>query len=272
MLSAGYSLSTPRFLLDTYPGAAAAYSLRKLRSGYSGPCVRVRRSSDNAEKDIGFSGETLDETALLNFVGNNDGFVVTWYGQSSNARDISENTQARQPQIVSSGSILTSNSLPTLDFEGSVLHKNGFTISQPFTSFAVTEYTSTDTEFVHDGWNLDGSKPDNSHRVILRELNGNNHIFAGSNMAGSVKKQVLHAQSAHYEGASSNIFINGSSDATGDAGTNDLTDGFVVGSDHKASLPGNDHDGNISELVIFGVSQKSNQSAIQQNQIDYYNL
>ena len=40
------------YLLDTYTGAAAAYSLRKLRSAYTGSAIRVRRSSDNIETNI----------------------------------------------------------------------------------------------------------------------------------------------------------------------------------------------------------------------------
>ena len=42
-------------LLDTYPNAAAAYSVRKLRTAYTGSAIRVRRSSDNAEQNIGFT-------------------------------------------------------------------------------------------------------------------------------------------------------------------------------------------------------------------------
>jgi hypothetical protein len=58
-------------LLDTYTGAAVAYSLRQLRTAYTGAAIRVRRSSDNAEQDIGFVGGDLDTTSMLNFVGNN---------------------------------------------------------------------------------------------------------------------------------------------------------------------------------------------------------
>jgi hypothetical protein len=43
-LSGGVNL-----LLDDYPNAAVAYSLRKLRTDYTGNSIRVRRSSDNAE-------------------------------------------------------------------------------------------------------------------------------------------------------------------------------------------------------------------------------
>jgi hypothetical protein len=49
--------------------ATAAYSTRLLSSTYTGTAIRVRRTSDNSEADIGFtpSGD-LDQSALLNFV------------------------------------------------------------------------------------------------------------------------------------------------------------------------------------------------------------
>jgi hypothetical protein len=56
-------------LLDTYPNAAATYSFRKLSNYYAGSAIRVRRSSDNAEQDIGFVGKNLDTTSLASFAG-----------------------------------------------------------------------------------------------------------------------------------------------------------------------------------------------------------
>ena len=59
------------------PNDAVAYSLRKLRSAYIGSAVRVRRSSDNTEQDIGFTTQgELDTTSLLSFV-NEDVDVYT---------------------------------------------------------------------------------------------------------------------------------------------------------------------------------------------------
>jgi hypothetical protein len=59
-------------LLDMYPNAAVAYSLRKLRDGYSGYAIKVRRSFDSEVQDIGFkSSGDLDTTSLNNFFGNN---------------------------------------------------------------------------------------------------------------------------------------------------------------------------------------------------------
>jgi hypothetical protein len=71
-------------LLDMYPNAAVAYSLRKLRDGYSGYAIKVRRSFDGTVQDIGFkSSGDLDTTSLNNFFGNNiilqsENFNTTW--------------------------------------------------------------------------------------------------------------------------------------------------------------------------------------------------
>jgi hypothetical protein len=99
--------------------SAAAYSLRKLRSGYTGSAIRVRRSSDNAEADIGFdSAGNLDTTALLTFIGSGNGFVTTWYDQSGNARNATQTTAGSQPLIVSNGALEALNGKPAILFDG----------------------------------------------------------------------------------------------------------------------------------------------------------
>ena len=114
-------------LLDTYTGAAVAYSAaRRLATAYTGSLIRVRRSSDNAEQDIGYDGSNvLDESALTTFVGANNGFVTTWYDQSGNALNVNQSTAANQPQIVSSGSVLKDNSKPKIQFDGTNDFFNG---------------------------------------------------------------------------------------------------------------------------------------------------
>jgi hypothetical protein len=54
-----------RGLLNQYPGAAAAYSLRKLSSAVSN-VVRVRRASDNDEED--FTAEQIELGEMVNWV------------------------------------------------------------------------------------------------------------------------------------------------------------------------------------------------------------
>jgi hypothetical protein len=129
-------------LLDTFPNAAAAYSLRLLRSAYTGSAIRVRRSNDNAEQDIAFdNGGNLDTSALTSFVGANNGFVVTWYDQSGNARNATQSTAGNQPQIVSSGSVILNNGKPSLEF-------NGTSSSLNATDFQTASYTNITTFLV----------------------------------------------------------------------------------------------------------------------------
>lgn len=119
-------------LLDLYPNAAAAYSVRKLRSAYSGAAIRVRRSSDNAEQDIGFTGTgDLDETALTAFVGANDGFVVTWYDQSGNGLDVSQLNPVAQSRIVISGVVQQAG----IYFNGTNLVRVGSNLGQKTNGF-----------------------------------------------------------------------------------------------------------------------------------------
>jgi PKD repeat protein len=107
-------------LLDAFPNAEVAYSLRKLRAAYTGSAIRVRRSSDNTEQDIGFNGSNgLDTTALLAFVGAGNGFVTTWYDQSGNGLNATQSTAGNQPQIVSSGVVLVENGKPSMSASGS---------------------------------------------------------------------------------------------------------------------------------------------------------
>jgi hypothetical protein len=103
-------------LLDLYPNAAAAYSLRKLRTAYTGSAIRVRRSSDNTEQDIGFVSGNLDTVSLLAFCGAGNGFVTTWYDQSGNANNATQSTAANQPEIVSSGVVILQNSKPIIRY------------------------------------------------------------------------------------------------------------------------------------------------------------
>jgi hypothetical protein len=114
------SVTTLGLLLDLYPSAAAAYSVRLLRTAYTGNAIRVRRSSDNTEQDIGFSSGNLDTTSLTTFCSGTNGFVTTWYDQSGNANNATQSTAANQPQIVSSGSVINVNGKPSLDYTSSI--------------------------------------------------------------------------------------------------------------------------------------------------------
>lgn len=105
-LTIGAAFAAPGVLDVLSISAAAAYSTRRVRSSYTGPAMRVRRSIDNAEQDIGFDGAgLLDEAALIAHVGSGTGFVRTWYDQSGNDRDVSNAVSDAQARIVNGGVI-----------------------------------------------------------------------------------------------------------------------------------------------------------------------
>lgn len=126
--------------------ASVAYSLRRLRAAYSGSCIRVRRSSDNAEADIGFtSGGHLDTVALSAHVGAGAGFVTTFYDQTTGARNLTQPTAANQPRIMASGVFDTlTPGRAGIDCNGTtqMLLGAAFTINQPFSRSGVVKFTS----------------------------------------------------------------------------------------------------------------------------------
>lgn len=99
--------------------SAVAYSLRQLSSGYTGPAISVRRSTDDAIQEIGFTvaGE-LDTDALLSFTGNGNSYVNVWYDQSGNGRNMQQDDINDQPQIIFNGEMKFIGSKPTIDFSG----------------------------------------------------------------------------------------------------------------------------------------------------------
>jgi len=105
-------------LLDTYTGAAAAYSVRKLDKDYTGYCMKVRRASDDAEADIGFdSNGDLDTAAIATHCGASNGYVSVWYDQANvggTPNNATQSTSGNQPQIYNGTAILTENGKPCI--------------------------------------------------------------------------------------------------------------------------------------------------------------
>jgi len=134
--------SPSTFLLDRYTGAAAAYSLRQLSSNYTGSAIRVRRSSDNTEQNIGFVDGVLDTASLLTFCGVGDGAVTTWYDQSGNNKNAVQSSAVSQPFVVVSGSIILDGSKPVIFGPGQKSLEAPNLIGSSHTWFSVHNVTS----------------------------------------------------------------------------------------------------------------------------------
>jgi len=125
-------LSTQRPILDRLSvRAVAIYSLRRMRADYAGFCVRVRRSSDSTERNIGFVGNVIDTVALLAFVGAGDGFVVRKHDHSVNGFDATQSNAAFQPRIVSAGVLDIRNARATTIYSGTQRLQTAAVINHP---------------------------------------------------------------------------------------------------------------------------------------------
>ena len=98
----------PRYgILDGYPeNMAYGFARRLLLASWAGALYRVRRSSDNAERDIQPAADGTDTAALIAFVGSDSAYVVAWYDQTGNGLHLVQSNIDRQPMIVNAGTVL----------------------------------------------------------------------------------------------------------------------------------------------------------------------
>jgi hypothetical protein len=261
-------------VLDLYPNASAAYSLRLLRTAYSGSAIRIRRSGDNSETDIGFlSNGDFNAASATAFCiaggGTQNGFVVTWYDQSGNANNVTQIIAANQPQIVSGGTIVSINSKSSINFDGNdLLIKTGLGLNTATTCFSV--YRNTSLVGNPNVFSTGLVAVSTQKAFGLNSGTGFQRIFAGSSLQFNVASVV----NTHYlgynlfNGASSQIAINGASSIVGDAGTNSNTD-LSIGAGLAAS---NFMIGGIQEIILYATNRSANKTEIESNINSYYGI
>ena len=257
-------------LLDTYSGAAAAYSLRLLRAEYSGSAIRVRRSDDNEEQDIGFRNNDLDTSTLESFSLGSDCFVVTWYDQSDNEtpNNATNATASQQPKIVSSGTTITDNSKPCIDFDGSsdalefeelTLGNSNWYINAVYDSTRtnledyllygdsgatrIRMYVTTARFYISNNsysYSIDGHR--NTQNLFTFEADDSRYLRVYKNADEKGTAQAINAD--HYFKPSS----------LGQAGGSRTIKGFV------------------QEIIIYNSDQSSNRTGIETNINDHYSI
>lgn len=269
-------------LLDLYPSAAAAYSFRKLRDGYTGSAIRVRRSNDNAEQDIGFNGNNnFDEAALTQFAGVNSCFVTTWYDQSGNGRDATQTTAANQPRIVNAGTIDKQGSNPIIVFDGvnDYFSADGTYSLDTHSIFATVKSLNTSTpktvfsrssqsvttrreafSYVYlDRYDLQVSNSTNFPTAI-KTYTPTNFVLISGTIAGAT-------------GTMSN-YVNNSIGTTATSVAAGLTGTLftLIGAVYDAGVITYYMDGRMNEVIIYNSNQSSNLSAINGNINTYYGI
>lgn len=285
-----YGTTATTLFLDTYTDAVAAYSVRKLRTAYTGSALRVRRDSDNTEQDIGFDGSgNLDESALGAFVGTDSGYVTKWYDQTANARDAAQTTGTAQPRIVNAGTIdkvngkvaVTFPSSRTMSVTNSVgyfrnvgigeaffVTKSNSTASGARYLYAHTTPTNTTQRFsVYDS----GTTADRFTMVARRldaQATATTATF-GTNHGTTA--QYLLSVYADWTNGTISIKQNGAGQVTASlpsSGNTSDTDAaaITIGGSRTTST----YNGWQQEIILFNTDQTSNRTAIESNINTYF--
>lgn len=253
------------FLLDGFPGAEMAFSLRKLRSAYTGSAIRVRRSSDSAEQDIGFVNNNLDESALTTFCGSSDGLVVTWYDQASN-KDYTNATATEQPKIVDAGSVIKVNGKAAIRFDGSNDNLIGTAVN-----FNTSNYQTFVGKRASSGTNLialGGSQYNFS-------LYNDNNYYLQASTAGYQTSNATDTSTAQLiltglnNGSAQKIYKNANEVSSSFVSFTLGTLIFKIG--QYGNIP-QFLNGELQEIVFYNVNQESNRTGIETNMKTFYNV
>lgn len=255
-------------LLDDYPGASAAYSLRSLSSTYTGPVVEVRRSSDNATQDF-----TADEVSTIaGWVGaGNDGFVRTWYDQSGNGNDAVQTTNARQPQIVDNGVLNEVNGKPAILFNDVL---NNFLTISPVVSISTS---NTSFNVIERYVPKSGNSGFNFRFSYDRTFNGsvNNNLTIASQSTQTFLGNIVYLEqrleSINFS-SSGFYYLNGQNQGALSLTPNTALPGFA---DYIGNTTGDGvyaFNGNMQELIYYPSNQSTNRTGIESNINTYYNI
>lgn len=268
-------------LLDTYSGAAVAYSLRKLRSAYTGNCIRVRRSSDNTEQNIGFVNNVLDTASLLTFCGAGNGFVTTWYDQSGNGLNLSMSTATNQPRIVNAGTIDSKDGTTAMKFNGTshFLGRAALTALAAGNNFSYFTVASNDvTNIANDVFNNNGTSGGRVNVFIDTRTTGGIYLnFLIQNSSSTNYRANLSAADGSTNQRLLSGFLNGFNMSA-------FNNGLTGGTDTYTGTYGNVYfelarlgnlrylNGYIQELIIYPTDESSNRVGIETNINTYYTI
>jgi hypothetical protein len=292
------TLQEPQLLLlDAYPNSVGAYSLRKLKSDYSGSCIQVRRLIDNVLQDIGFADNELDTASLLSFIGSGDGVVRTWYDQSGNNNHAFNINTNAHPRIVTSGVIVTNpDGIISLDFTlggnrlltftsgttfrnvnyGAVfsVYQNSESVRRDVIGYT-TSTSTTGRILLSDGLGISNRETIASRRLdsdSLTVLNSTTNYTSATKIVTGV---------VNWGSGSSLLKRNGSVIATssthGTAGFTSDTNSAISNNtlNNSAGIGAVFTSGTvkfISEIVLYNTNQDSNITGIETNINNFYNI
>lgn len=266
---------------DDVDDIAAIYSMRRVRTDYTGPIIRIRRSSDGAEMDIQYNGDNvLDIVAIALFCLTGHGQVVKWYDQSGNGHDLSQAIVTNQPFIYYNGSLLTMGDKATLDLHNAVnqlacmttVLNATITDAAPYTVFGRYRW-STSASGEHT-YLFDNYSNDSSRSILFSNSGGGIFIHKTVSLTTGVTRPTAAATVyAVYNGPSSKFGLNGAMESTGDTGSLTIQKGITLGFPNLGMGGITDvfeMEGQVQELVWLNGDKSAERETIESIITDYY--
>jgi hypothetical protein len=256
--------------------SSAAFGLRKLNCSYSGSAIQVRRSSDNALLNIGFTSDgDLDTAAMKTFIGTNSAFVTTWYDQSGNGRNATQATTTRQPRIMNAGLIDRQNTKPAIYFQGITFglftgNLNIFGTNASFNSVAKVRANLTYNATVNTtNGNLPSPLDFYNNQVVIG--NGVSYTFYTPSQTFDAAKPLGIWTYSGTSGGAVNMWYNSASILASTAGFfGSSNTPMAIGSRNDAVTG---LDGWISEVITFAaIPSATDRLFVEWTQSQYYNI
>lgn len=262
-------------LLDDYPGAAAAYSLRKLDKDYTGFAMEIRRASDNATQNIGFVGENLDVTSINTFCTGTTCTVRTWYDQSGNGNNCTQLTTTKQPLIYSSGSgVVIQDAKPAFQFDGTddiLTTDNNYAFGSVISMISVANILTnksysrilSSTTDIYAFLGTAGSP------FYIASFFGNGTTW-GTVAAQSTTTWIQQRLVISIGESTNYLYIDNNSAITRSNPMGSYTGKFDIGG--STGTPAQSSNSNIQEIIIYPNTQRSNITGIKSNINSYYSI
>ena len=269
----------PAFLLDTYTGAAAAYSTRRLNSQYTGAAMRVREDSGDTETDIGFDANgNLDTAAIATHCGSANGYVTKWYDQAASGgtgsgNDAESPPRPSQPQIYNGSAVITTNGKPALLYDGSNDAFEDVTLNSAVNQNDMAMYGAGQWQSGGPNYpaimNLRTGSDDGFSLAYRGDQFIYNDTVLGTHGSNDYTQRLW---SGYADNASSEVklFIDGSEIASTTPVSDTHSTLHVGGLGHIANSTR--WAGYIQEVIIFGASTKANNSAIETDINNYFSI
>jgi hypothetical protein len=206
-------------------------------------------------------------------VGANNGFVTTWYDQSSSGFNVTQATQANQPQIVASGVVQTQGGKPSVLFNGTTQFlataSSVATTIQSANAVILPTAFPVQAEIIRQEATISGTV------WGLRTSGTQYNLVLASTPPGAIggtATSVFQIFTGTFNnGTNAAVYVNGTSVATNTSTPNGGANGIIgVGA---YSGGGEYWTGNITEITAFNTAiSTTDRQSLEHNQEAYYGI